>query len=40
MNRPADEAIMTEAQAAARGVTTGNILERLWEYLTRDDPEL
>ena len=40
MNRPADEAIMTAAQAAARGVTTGNILERLWEYLTRDDPEL
>jgi HCOMODA/2-hydroxy-3-carboxy-muconic semialdehyde decarboxylase len=39
MNLPGYEAIMTAEQAAARGVTTGNILERLWEYLTRDDPE-
>jgi len=40
IGRPGDEAIMTQEQAMARGVTTGNILERLWEYLTRDDPEL
>ncbi len=39
MNRPDDEAIMSDQQAAARGVTTGNILERLWEYLTAGDPE-
>ena len=39
MNRPGYEAIMTPEQATARGVTTGNILERLWEYLTRGYPE-
>jgi len=39
INRPNEEAIMSAEQAAARGVTTGNILERMWEYLTRDDPE-
>jgi HCOMODA/2-hydroxy-3-carboxy-muconic semialdehyde decarboxylase len=39
INRPGDEAIMSDQQAAARGVTTGNILERLWEYLTAGDPE-
>ncbi len=39
MQRPEEEAIMSDQQAAARGVTTGNILERLWEYLTAGDPE-
>ncbi len=39
INRPNDEVIMSDQQAAARGVTTGNILERLWEYLTAGDPE-
>jgi HCOMODA/2-hydroxy-3-carboxy-muconic semialdehyde decarboxylase len=38
-NRPNEEAIMSADEAKARGVTTGNILERLWEYLTRGDPE-
>ncbi len=39
IDRPEEEAIMSDLQAAARGVTTGNILERLWEYLTAGDPE-
>ena len=40
VNRPGEETVMSPEVAAARGVTTGNILERLWEYLTRGDPEL
>jgi HCOMODA/2-hydroxy-3-carboxy-muconic semialdehyde decarboxylase len=40
VNRENEEAVMTQEQATARGVTTGNILERLWEYLTRGDPEI
>lgn len=31
--------LFTEEEARARAVWTGNVAERMWEYLTRDDPE-
>jgi HCOMODA/2-hydroxy-3-carboxy-muconic semialdehyde decarboxylase len=35
----ADDYEYTEDQARARAVTTGDILERMWAYLTDGDPE-
>ena len=39
VNRPKDEVLLSPEQAAARGVSTGGIFERLWEFLTAGDPE-
>ncbi|MCD9031050.1 class II aldolase/adducin family protein [Luteimonas sp. Y-2-2-4F] len=34
-----DAPAFTDAQSAARAVWAGRLLERMWEYLTHDDPE-